>query len=84
MLLKLPNGQLLVAVEHSQLRTMASEAVEPVDWPFAPRFPLTEPQIPLSCHSLSVTRNTPPPGTSRARDTYEVPVQCFSTKNELK
>ena len=47
-LLKLPNGELLVAVDHNQLRTMrASETVDPIDWshpyptqgstPWAPR-----------------------------------------------
>ena len=27
-----PNGELLVAVNHNQLRTMASETVDPIDW----------------------------------------------------
>ena len=31
-LLKYPNGELLVAVDHNQLRTMASEMVDPIDW----------------------------------------------------
>ena len=31
-LLKQPNGELLVAVDHNQLRTMASETVDPIDW----------------------------------------------------
>ena len=31
-LLKLSNGELLVAVNHNQLRTMASETVDPIDW----------------------------------------------------
>ena len=30
--LKQPNGELLVAVNHNQLRTMASETVDPIDW----------------------------------------------------
>ena len=30
--LKQPNGELLVAVNHHQLRTMASERVDPIDW----------------------------------------------------
>ena len=30
--LKQPNGELLVAVDHNQLRTMASKAVDPIDW----------------------------------------------------
>ena len=29
--LKQPNGELLVAVNHNQLRTMASETVDPID-----------------------------------------------------
>ena len=31
-LLKQPNGEPLVAVNHNQLRTMASETVDPIDW----------------------------------------------------
>ena len=30
--LKQPNGELLVAVNHNQLQTMASETVDPIDW----------------------------------------------------
>ena len=29
---KKPNGELLVAVNHNQLRIMASETVDPIDW----------------------------------------------------
>ena len=29
---KQPNGELLVAVDHNQLRPMASETVDPIDW----------------------------------------------------
>ena len=32
-LLKSPNGELLVAVDHNELWTMASETVDPLDWP---------------------------------------------------
>ena len=31
-LLKLPNVELLVAVDHNQLRTLASETVDPIGW----------------------------------------------------
>ena len=34
--LKQPNGELLVAVNHNQLRTMASETVDPTDWSHSP------------------------------------------------
>ena len=34
--LKQPNGELLVAVYHNQLRTMASETVDPIDWSHPP------------------------------------------------
>ena len=34
--LKYRNGELLVAVNHSQLRTMASETVDPIDWSHSP------------------------------------------------
>ena len=35
-LLKQPNGELLVAVNHNQLRTMVSETVDPIDWSHPP------------------------------------------------
>ena len=35
MLLKKPNGQLQVAVDHSHLRSLASEKVS-IDWPLPP------------------------------------------------
>ena len=31
-LLKKPKGELLVGVDHNQLRTMASKTVDPIDW----------------------------------------------------
>ena len=34
--LKQPTGELLVAVNHKQLRTMASETVDPIDWSHPP------------------------------------------------
>ena len=34
--LKQPNGELLVAVNHNQLRTMLSETVDPIDWSHPP------------------------------------------------
>ena len=34
--LKQPNGELLVAVNHNQLQTMASETVDPIDWSHPP------------------------------------------------
>ena len=34
--LKQPNGELLVALNHNQLRTMASETVDPIDWSHPP------------------------------------------------
>ena len=34
--LKQPNGELLIAVNHNQLRTMASETVDPIDWSHPP------------------------------------------------
>ena len=35
--LKQPNWELLVAVNHNQLRTMASETVDPIDWSQPPQ-----------------------------------------------
>ena len=34
--LKQPTGELLVAVNHNQLQTMASETVDPIDWSHPP------------------------------------------------
>ena len=34
--LKQPNGELIVAVNHNQLRTTASETVDPIDWSHPP------------------------------------------------
>ena len=34
--LKQPNGELLVAINHNQLQTMASETVDPIDWSHSP------------------------------------------------
>ena len=34
--LKHPNGELLFAVNHNQLRTVASETVDPIDWSHPP------------------------------------------------
>ena len=34
--LKQPNGELLVAVNHNQLRTMPTETVDPIDWSHPP------------------------------------------------
>ena len=34
--LKQPNGELIVAVNHNQVRTMASETVDPIDWSHSP------------------------------------------------
>ena len=36
MLLMLPNGELLVAVDQNQLMTMASQTVDPIDWSHPP------------------------------------------------
>ena len=56
--LKQPNGELLVAVNHNQLRTMASETVDPIDWSHSPpswAVPLSATCIVKSVH-LSGTR----------------------------
>ena len=36
MLLKQPNGEIPVVVDYSQLTTLASETVDPIDWPLSP------------------------------------------------
>ena len=35
-ILKLPNGEHLVAIDHNQLRTMTSETVDTIDWSHPP------------------------------------------------
>ena len=50
-LLKQPNGELLVSVDHGQLRTMASEMVDPIDWSHPPS-PWTVPSERL-VHSIN-------------------------------
>ena len=47
-LLMQPNGELIVAVDHSQLRTMASNMVDPIDWSQPPTLMGSTPWAP-SC-----------------------------------
>ena len=51
--LKWPNGELLVAVNHNQLWTMASETVDPIDWshppPYTGQYPLSSTYCILQC-----------------------------------
>ena len=60
-LLKQPNGELLVAVDHNQLRTMASETVDPIDWqhpqPYTGQYPLSSTYCTVQC-GLQITRLT--------------------------
>ena len=44
--LKQPNGKLLVAVNHNQLRTMASETVDLIDWSHPPPSSAVPPERP--------------------------------------
>ena len=46
--LKQPNGELLVAVNHNQLRTMASETADPIDW----SYPHPHGQYPMSASCI--------------------------------
>ena len=58
-LLKSPNGEFLVAVDHNQLRTMASETVSPIDWsqppPYTGQYPLSSTYCTVQC-GLQITR----------------------------
>ena len=47
---KYPNGELLVAVNHNQLRTMASETVDPIDWSLPPPYTGQYPWAPRIAH----------------------------------
>ena len=49
--LKQHNGELLVAVNHNQLRTMASETVDPIDWSHSPPSWAAPPE--LHVHSIN-------------------------------
>ena len=46
--LKQPNGELLVAVDHNHIRTMALETVDPIDWLHHP----PSWAVPLELHAL--------------------------------
>ena len=50
-LLKQLNGKLLVAVDHNQLRTMASETEDPIDWSLPPPSWAAPPE--LLVHSIN-------------------------------
>ena len=50
-ILKQPNGELIVAVDHKQLRTMASETVDPIDWSHPPPSWVVLPE--LLVHSIN-------------------------------
>ena len=53
--------ELIVAVDYNQLRTMASEAVDPIDWlhllPYTGQFPLSSTYCTVQC-GLQITRLT--------------------------
>ena len=49
--LKQPNGELLVAVNHNRLRTMASQTVDPIDWSHHPPSWAVPPE--LLVHSIN-------------------------------
>ena len=58
------NGELLVAVDHNQLRIMASETVDPIDWshplvplPYTGQYPLSSACYTVQC-GLQITRLT--------------------------
>ena len=57
--LKRPNGELLVAVNHNQLRTMVSETVDLIDWSHPPlytgQYPLSSTYCTEQC-GLQITR----------------------------
>ena len=46
-ILKYPNGELIVAVDHNQLRAMASETVDPIDWSYPPPSWAVPPEQPV-------------------------------------
>ena len=56
---KQPNGELLVAGNHNQLRTISSETVDPIDWshppPYTGQYPLSSTNCTMQC-ALQITR----------------------------
>ena len=67
--LKQPNGELLVAVNHNQLRTMESETVDPIDWSHPPPSWAVPPE--RLVHSINQCNLSA--GTERATTACEAP-----------
>ena len=79
-LLKLPNGELLVAVDHNQLRTMSSETVDlidlshpPLSWAVPPEAPL----IALCKCGLQIARLAAATGARTRVQGYARPTHCL-------
>ena len=68
--LKQPNGELIVAVNHNQQLTMASETVDPIDWSHSP----SSWAVPPECHVHSINQCN----LSRTR-TYSTTAACEAT-----
>ena len=87
---KQPNGDLLVAVNHNQLPTMASETVDPIDWshppPYTGQYPLSSTcctlQCGLGCKSQDLLHLV-----NRERATFGMPDQrtaCAATQGIVR
>ena len=81
--LKQPNGELLVAVSHNQLRTMASDTVDPIDWSHPP----PSWAVPLERLVHSINQCNLSAGTERATAACEAttlpmwPLRVYKTNN---
>ena len=77
-LLKKPNGELLVVVNHNQLRTTTSETVDPIDWSHPPlytgQYPLSSTYCTLQC-GLGCKSQDLPHWVCRERATFGMPDQ---------
>ena len=85
-LLKCSNWELIVAVDHKQLRTMASETVDPIDWspplPYRGQYPLISMYSTVQC-GLEITRLASTSedrtiGLLNASPTH-CPIECYSS-----
>ena len=70
MLLQKPNRQLFVAVARSQLRTMASETSDPIDWPLVESTHNLSATCTVQMRTTSVPRTGIAPGTSSPGGTH--------------
>ena len=70
--LKQPTGELLVAVNHNQLQTMASETVDPIDWSHPP----PSGAVPPECLVHSINQCTSAESNVQPQHARQPPCLC--------